>query len=199
LLDNGIEFKYIYARFKPFLFRPILKGGEFIFKKNKSECKIKDWYDERKYKKICFMKKHPYLRNAMYGIMLFDYYLQLLYKIQIPLLAGRNIVCDRYIFDTIITDISVDVDLSEREQVKIINKLLSIFPKPDIIFMLDAPEEVAFERKDDIVSIEYLADRRKNYLNLIKYFDIIKLNGTTPMDELRQTIKKLSLSKLEGN
>lgn len=199
LSNNGIEFRYVYARFKPLLFKPILMAGEFILKENKLGCKTKKGYNKRKYKKINLMNKYPYLRNAMYGILLFDYYIQLLYKIQIPLLAGRNIVCDRYIFDTIITDISVDVSLSEEESFNIINRLLLLLPKPDIIFMLDVPEEVAFKRKDDIVSIGYLKDRRNNYLNLIKYFDIIKLNGTDPIKELQQKITQLSLSKLEAN
>ena len=199
LSKKGIIFIYVYARFSPIFFKPMSKFAEFFLSMGINRPTMKDPYVERTHKKRSFLRKYPFIRSILYKILLADYRAQLFYKIQIPLLMGRNIVCDRYIFDTVITDIAVDAELSENEITTCIKALLSMLPRPDITFMLDTPEEIAYKRKSDISSIEYLADRRKNYLNLINRFDIILLDGTKSIEELQKEIEKVSFQYLEIN
>ena len=129
--------------------------------------------------------------------MLFDYYLQLLYKIEVPLLLNKNVVCDRYIYDTIITDIAIDMGYSEDEIFNLIERCLSILPTPDIVFLIDIPEEVAYNRKDDVPAIGYLRDRRKYYLSVADKFNMIKIEGDKEIEDIKRKIFTETLLKLE--
>jgi len=71
--------------------------------------------------------------------------------------------------------------------------MLKIFPKPDFVFMIDLPEEVAFNRKNDIQSVEYLKERRQLYLEMSDKYGFIKINGQdTPQDILAQVLLSLT-------
>lgn len=196
LSNNGIISKYVYARSVPIIFRPVLFMGNVLFLREKNE--ITD-YEGHTLEKKKLLKKHGFLSKVFYKILLTDYYFQLLLKIKIPLLLGKNLVCDRYIYDTIITDIGVDAGLSEKEMSHLIQKLLLKLPNPDIIFLLDVPEENAFKRKDDVPSVEYLRDRRKFYLNVLNKYNNVKiLDGTEDIGIIGKKILNIVNSSLAG-
>ena len=191
---NGIKSKYVYARLVPIIFRPLLVVGNLLFLRDKN---INMNYENRVHTKKNTLKKHIFLSKIFYKIMLFDYSLQLLCKIKIPLLLNKNIVCDRYIYDTIITDIAVDMEYSEEDIFNLIERFLSILPTPDISFLIDLPEEVAYNRKDDIDSIQYLRDRRKYYLSAADKFNMIKIDGDGGIEDIERKIFKETVLKLE--
>ena len=194
LSRNGIKSKYVYARLIPIIFRPLLIVGNLLFLRKKSINKDYEDYSDTKKNTL---KKHIFLSKIFYKIMLFDYYLQLLYKIKLPLLLNKNIVCDRYIYDTIITDIAVDMEYSEDEIFNLIERRLSILPAPDIIFLIDLPEEVAYRRKSDIPSVGYLKDRRKYYLSAADKFKMIKIDGDGGIEDIERKIFDETLLKME--
>ena len=51
-------------------------------------------------------------------------------------------------------------------------------------------EEIAFQRKDDTPSVEYLKERRKFYLDVGKEFGINVLDGAKGLQELLLEIEK---------
>lgn len=172
LKSDNTEFEYVYARFNPYLFKYIIKLSKMIFIRGQKP------YKERTHSKKKVLKEHSFLSKMYYKILLTEYYLQLIYKIKIPLFLGKNIVCDRYIFDTIITDISVDSNLKNDEMFQQIIKYLSKLPFPDIIFLIDVDETIAYNRKNDVESIEYLTDRKKGYLYFASRLDnVFIING----------------------
>ena len=194
LSRNGIKSKYVYARFVPIIFRPLLVVGNLLFLRSKN---INNDYENRLHTKKNTLKRHIFLSKIFYTIMLFDYFIQLLYKIKLPLLLNKNVVCDRYIYDTIITDIAVDMEYSEEKIFNRIERFLSILPTPDIIFLIDLPEEVAYSRKDDIDSMRYLRDRRKYYLSAANKFKMIKIEGDGEIEDIERKIFSETLLKLE--
>lgn len=194
LSRDGVKSKYVYARLVPIIFKPLLIVSNLFFLRDKN---INKDYENRLHTKKNILKKHIFLSKIFYTIMLFDYYLQLLYKIKLPLLLNKNVVCDRYIYDTIITDIAVDIEYSEDRIFNLIERCLSILPAPDIVFLIDLPEEVAYKRKSDILSIEYLRDRRKYYLSVADKFNMIKINGDEGKEDIERRIFKETLLKLE--
>ena len=191
---NGTKSEYVYARLVSIIFRPLLVVANLLFLRTKS---INNNYKDYSNTKKNILKRHIFLSKIFCTIMLFDYHLQLLYKVKLPLLLEKNIVCDRYIYDTIITDIAVDAGYSEEDTFNRIERCLSILPTPDIIFLIDLPEEVAYKRKSDIPSIEYLRDRRKYYLSAADNFNMIKIDGEGGIEDIEQRIFKKTLSKLE--
>ena len=185
LKDMGIKSRYVYNRYVPIILRPIMLIGELLFLRNKDFYKNYTLYSSTK---RTASKKHPVLARLYQHLLLFDYFFQILFKIKLPLLFGKNIVCDRYIYDTIVTDLSVDFNYSEEDVKKSLYKILSLFPKPDITFLVDLPEEIAYQRKDDVPSIDYLRDRRETYLHIGKECRMIILDGARPLDELKYII-----------
>ena len=185
LNKNSIKCKYVYGRIEPFISRVFIWVGRKLFLRGKDAFGN---YIEYSNIKRAAMKRNSFLSTIYQNILLFDYSLQLLFKIRIPLILGKNIVCDRYVYDTII-DLSVDMEFSGSEMRDLIKKLFYIAPKPDIVFLIDLLEEIAFQRKKDTPSIEYLKERRKAYFSIINEEEIVVLDGSKSLDKLKEIIQ----------
>jgi len=123
--------------------------------------------------------------------LMFDYSLQIIFKVKLPLIFGKNIVCDRYIYDTMITDLSVDMNYSRDKVTNVLKNLLRFFPEPNITFLIDVPEEIAYKRKDDTPSIEYLRERREIYLDVGRKYGMIILDGSKRLEELQLELQSV--------
>ena len=55
---------------------------------------------------------------------------------------------------------------------------------------IDLPVEIAYRRKDDIFSTDYISKRRTMYLEIRKKIDVSILNGSTRLEELNSLICK---------
>jgi len=139
--------------------------------------------------------KNRILRKIWNYIVIIDFLYIYLFKVKIPLLIGKNVICDRYIYDTI-ADLIYDRLYNERAS-KI---LLKLIPKPDLIFMLDVPEEISILRKDDTKDavnikeyddvIDYLKIHRNMYLKIAKSLKIPIIDTTKDFRELHEKIYK---------
>ena len=115
----------------------------------------------------------------------------MLRKVTLPLLRGKKLVSDRYVYDTLI-NMGLNMNYSALKIAKSINAFFRFFPRPDSTFLIDVPEEVAFSRKGDIPDIEYLRERRYIYLELAKIFHMHTLDGTKPLEVLtREVLKRM--------
>ena len=65
------------------------------------------------------------------------------------------------------------------------NVLLRLYPKPDLVILLDAPAEVVFARKGE-GTVEWLAERRQGYLRAIEgpWRSTAVVDATQPVDEV---------------
>lgn len=117
------------------------------------------------------------------SVMLLDYCAQLFVEITIPVMRHRTVVCDRYVYDTVISEIAVDMNLSNDGIYELIDKCLKVVSKPSVNFVLDVDERTAFDRKADTDSIEYLQDRRVRYLQMAKHYGMYVLDANrNPID-----------------
>jgi dTMP kinase len=82
--------------------------------------------------------------------------------------ANRNTICDRYLIDTLATDIAVDFGYEPRELIQLMRLLQDFFPKPDLTVLLRIRPSVAVQRKRDIEGVAYLNDRLRYYDSLIR-------------------------------
>lgn len=187
LRKQGLECNYVYARLNPFLSRPIMLVGRLLFL-NGRETTSRNYIEYSTIKRS-LMEYYPILSRIYLQILLVDFYFQIFFKVKIPLKLGKNIVCDRYVYDTVITDFSVHLNYSIDKIVNLVNNLLRLIPKPNIIFLIDVPEEVAYQRKNDIVSIEYLREKRWIYLKVGEKYNAILVDGTKPLKELKVSVQ----------
>ena len=170
LSQDNVKCKYVWTRWIATSLKPIV----VLIKKWLSKRKISDKnYIEYKSAKRRYLRKS--LARIWQNIVLFDYFLRVLVKIEIPLLFGNVLVCDRYLYDTLV-DLAVDSSYSKGQSKNMLNMYITLlFPKPDVVFLLDVPEEVALKRKGDIPALTYLIDRRNFYLALAEEYPYIKV------------------------
>jgi dTMP kinase len=65
---------------------------------------------------------------------------------------------------------------------------LNLLPKPDLVFLVNLPEEVAYQRKDDIPSVDYLKKKRAVYLRMEKKYKMTIIDGSKELADLKNVI-----------
>lgn len=187
LKKKGVKCHYVYGRLEPFLLKPFIIIGRKIFLKEKDMFQdYKDYSNEKKNK----IKKHSLLSKIYFFIMLLDYIIQLFLRVKIPFFMGYNIVCDRYIFDTVINDLAIDMNYPNKKMKKEIDKFFRFFPKPTISFLIEVPVNIAFKRKNDTPSPKYLEERASRYKFIASKYDMIVVDGSKDLEEVKSFIKK---------
>lgn len=185
LNKKGIRCQYVSAKLDPFILKPFIWVGRLIFLRGKSMFNNYSDYSGTKKETI---RNHPLLSGIYQQISLFDYSLQTLLKIRLPLFLGKNVVCDRYIHDVVV-NLAVELDYPDGKLRIILNKCLQMYPKPDLIFLADVPEEIAYQRKDDVPSLEYLKERRQIYLDIQRECNMINIDGCKTTAELENMVQ----------
>lgn len=192
---NNKEFKtmYVYNTYKPFFAKPLLVLAKLLFLKNKDMYKNYDEYYSAKKN----LSRRRLLYRMYQNSTLFDYVVQTFLKVNIPYFFGRNIVCDRYAYDVAV-NLAVEFDYSNDEMISVLNRLLKVLPKPHKVFLMDVQEDLAFSRKDDVPSVEYLRERRNIYLDIGKEYDMMILDGAKSLKDLENLIQNEVLECMEA-
>jgi thymidylate kinase len=118
----------------------------------------------------------------LYGLALLSFHLaQILFTVRRPIQGGHAVVCDRYIFDTM-------VDLHQDLHVPI-SRIRGIFgarwiPQPNCKVLLDLKEETAFGRKTDTASVDYLRNRRTMYLDIAREYGLTVVDAGQPIEAI---------------
>jgi len=173
-----------WVKFEPKMTKPFLAIARWLFFRKKD---LYDDYTEH------FNTKRSLLRNRFWStlyryLLLFDYFPQVFLKIKLPLRRAEIVICDRYIYDTVV-DLAVDSNYSDQQLKETMRHYSRLFPKPDLVFFIDLPEEIAHQRKDDIPSLHYLSERRKAYLSISQEYKMVILDGTTEPLRLKDVVK----------
>ena len=177
-IDNSIEYRY--CQYFAKLLYPIKKLAKFTVMRKTDEFKNYDNYNSTKKNTS---SKYPVLANAYAFLWLIDYMAQSFVKVLVPIMIGKKLIIDRYIFD-----IAVNLSLTTNNELSYAEKAIRFFttfmPKPDLVIFIDISEDVAFERKDDIQDVEYLSERRVRYQSLSEKYNFIVLEGDQTQDKL---------------
>jgi len=180
------NFLYVHSLIEARLLKPFLALGRTLLVKNKS--REKDYVEFSRLKRERF-SKIPLLYFFYKIIVFIDYVPQIFRKIIIPLKKGNRIISDRYVYDTFI-NMNMNKGCDIQSLSKSINSFFKFFPKPDITFLVDIPEEVAFLRKNDVPDIAYLKEKRPIYIELAKLYDMPVLDGAKPVEVLVTEVMK---------
>lgn len=170
--NSGKSCNYIWCGwrcFDSFLFRPIVKFVKNICGHKKEE------HGTNKYSEAN--------SNIILGYFtMIDYILKTLPSMLSSLYRYDYVIADRFIYD-----VMVGFSISYK---KInIKRFFWIFPRPDIIFFIDTPEYVAYNRKGDIPSIEYLYRQKSIYQKLFDEYDMLRIDGTKNIEDISNMIK----------
>lgn len=182
LNQRGLNFRYVHGLIWPKLAKPFMAIGRFLFARGRSR---ESDYKEFSTAKRSSFSKYPICFPLYRIILSLDYVPQIFGKISMPLLFGRKIISDRYVYDMVL-NIGLNVGGDVDEMIRSINRYFRVLPKPDVVFWVDVPEEVSFSRKDDVPCIEYLQERRGLYRKLADAFGMIVLDGTMSVEALTE-------------
>jgi thymidylate kinase len=184
---------YVYGRHQPFLILPLMKLGKYLFHNHADRMQDYQNYSLSKQQSI---HRHRILSKLYQSVLLFEYYWQVYTKIYFPLVFfKKTIISDRYVFDTVITDLAIDFDYSYEEIRGRIRHMFSFLPVPDIIFLIDTPEEIAFARKSDTPSLQYLRERRSTYAEIAREYGAVILNGSEPLEQIEKEMMRVIQEK----
>lgn len=189
LSRRGIKSVMVWVGLRPVLLKPFILLAKFLLvrKHNKFEN-----YKAHDRAKKSGMRKLAFLHKIYFLVLFIDYVPQVFFKVLLPSLLGRYVICDRYYHDLML-DYIVTINASHEKLFNLIHLSSRVFPGPNLAYFLSVPIEVAFERKNDIPSLEYLNERKFYYENIAKKLNIAYLDGT---DSLTKNCN-LILSDLE--
>jgi thymidylate kinase len=186
LEELGIKSKYVWLRFYHFFSLPVLL---LIRLRGLSSVTVSP-----SGKKVGYHQLHDHpLLSTLYQMTLFaDISMYKLIKIDVPRkVFSTNIVCDRFIYDTII-----DLMISTQDE-KITNKppgafFTRLIPNTAVVFLLSADYDNLIKRRDDIETDINLKKRIELYEKLPTIFKIHKINADdTQINITDQIIKGL--------
>lgn len=141
--------------------------------------------------------KSSRLSTVYQYLALSDYIVQGFVRISLPLAFGTNVICDRYIYD-LTTSIGVLLDYTADRTLALLDRCLGLLPRPDLVFLIDLPEALAYQRKDDVVSLNFLSVRRDIYLQMAEEHGMTILDGTSDPQELQQLAAAKVLQYMAG-
>ncbi len=178
---HEIACKYVWNRYEPQMLKPFLLIVKKIFMHERSE--------PSRHTKKNMLVKHSLFAIIYLYFLLIDYFLQIYKRVTLPLLLGTSVICDRYIYDTIV-DIALIFNYPSEQMNKLLAKSFKFVSHPDLVFLVDTPENIAYQRKDDIPSLDYLIQRREIYQKIAKENKMIILDGSKSIASLEEIIQK---------
>ena len=184
LRRQGVDAVYVYGRTYPVISRALMALGRMTLLRRKNI-----WRDYHRYtssKKQAM--RNPVLVWAYTSAILTDYFVQVWLKLLPHLLARRVVVADRYVYDTVISDLAVHLNYTEKQLECALRRTLKLVPAPLLTVLIDVPPEVAFARKDDVPHVDYLRERREWYIRLARWPRVALLDGQRPPQELVQAL-----------
>lgn len=138
------------------------------------------------------MFKNGLLRSAWQQVALAEHALHLWRHVTLPLQRGMIVVCDRYIYDTLVNQAvlfglpSACLKLIDAPHVS----------RPDLGFWLDVPPEIALRRKPDVYDRQHLERRIPLYASLAIALGFQRIDATRSADAVANEIWLAVLTRL---
>jgi thymidylate kinase len=189
LQEQDVDAVHAWARWKPILMLPArLLGRGIIRGKGVSPDDYRDFTDS----------KRAVLRGRLQASLwknfaLLEHSCQAFIKVRVPMLMGKTVVADRYVFDTLI-DLAVNLGVPPDDLLN--EPLLRLFPRPNLSILLDLSPKVGADRKGDGTPEEYLAERRDLYLQLSSALGMEQIDADRSPAEIHAEIRKRVWKKL---
>lgn len=168
-----------WAMLRPFLLRPLIAAAKFLLVRKAPKAQ---GYEAHIAAKRAGMNKLRFAHAIYLVVMVIDYLPQAWWKVGLPRLLGRHVICDRYYHDMAL-DYAITVNGDAARMMRVLHLLERLVPATDLHYFVDVPAEVAFARKDDVPSIAYLHERAGYYHTMASELGLPTLDGQAPPAE----------------
>jgi dTMP kinase len=180
---RGVRAVAVWSRWKPFIVRPFMATARRVSAAS-AAAGTNSYERQMTFKRRVF--RLAFVRHLWQWVASFDHGVQTIPRI---VRAGRNanlVIADRYYHDAL-----VDMGANFGSSAPAPRGFFRLFPKPDCVIVLDAPEAVVFKRKDDVPSIDYLRQRRPLYLQLARAHGWPIVDATRPPDQVHEDVSHI--------
>lgn len=192
LIFCELKTRYCWSRVGSSIFlKPFSRAAKIFYNLRKGKqpnVQDENYTESDQRRKDLFDKSSP-LRQIGLFLLISEMTWQYFFKITVPLFFKKVVICDRYIYDTIV-DVSVryGFDIESIEGKLFVKILSALTPKPDIVFLLYIPPEDACSRKEvNIKQSQLVKDQIRLYQKIVKVFNLDQINTDN-----NTSIKKIS-------
>lgn len=179
LAARGIPAQARWAALRPVLLKPVIALAKFLLVRKAPKA---DNYAAHMAAKRSGMNKMRFAHGVYFFIMALDYLPQAWWKVGLPRLLGRHVICDRYLHDLAL-DYAITVNGDTQRMMRALHALQWLVPATDLHYFVAIPPEVALLRKDDVPSIDYLHERDHYYRAMVQALGVPLLDGQAPIAE----------------
>jgi dTMP kinase len=184
---NGRRVIYLYGQHRPFLLWLLKLPARVLFLGRNDQFKN---YTRYKTRKECVINRHPRLAQ-LYSLFLYlDVVLQTWPKILWARWTADVVIMDRYYLDWVV-NVGVLRHSPLRQLLCDARRLEWLLPKAQAHIFLDVCENSAFQRKNDIPSLEYLRERRERYLAIAPHYDFQIVDANQDVETVFQRVRTL--------
>jgi thymidylate kinase len=134
---------------------------------------------------------NPFISTLWFYFSLFELAAQVFFKVRVPMLFGRVVICDRYLADSILdlmTRFGVD-DLDGRFANSFI---YSFFPQPDLAIYLYVSAEGSIARKREEFTVKQLQRRVRCLEEISRKIPMIRIESEKGLNSVIDQLTELS-------
>jgi thymidylate kinase len=186
---NGIPAAVLWNRWKPFLSAGVIRLAK-RYLRARERVKAEDYrgFTDAKRRSM----KSVWKRNLWQMMVWGEYAVQVRARILSHRRKGLAILCDRYVYDTLV-DVAINFSLPpDRLDELMDHPFLSLFPKPGLVIFIDVDPETGSKRKSDGTPTAYLADRREYYAAMARLLRAPIVDGGARIESVADSIWELA-------
>lgn len=191
---------YRWVRWEPWLTRPLMSlarhtlspaGGGQRPEDDQGHARFRDR------KRGLFRRR--WLRAVWTTVVLLEYLPQAWWRLAVPMVRGRTIVCDRY-WPDVLVDLAMNYGTgSEGVEQLAGHPLLNLFPAPSTVVYFDVDPQVGYDRKRDGTPLAYLEDRHPVYHAWAERAGAIVLDANRPLEDVQAALREALLGGDPGH
>ena len=184
LESQGLRIDYVYGRHAPRrLTKIIFQIGRFLGNRPRATITNSSHRQSQ-----TSMKGIPFATVVTSAAILVDYVPSIGSDIRRKVRRGESVLLDRYIFDTVVSDIAAVFEAHRGALLRILKLFQAFAPMPNLVVLMDIPVEISLGRKSDTANPSYLNYCRSSYLYLADRFHWVVLDSR---DEFGKTDDRL--------
>jgi thymidylate kinase len=184
---TGRRPSYIYCQHQPFLVWLLKLPARLLFMRKTDQFKDYGGYKARK---DVVSSRSPWLTRLYALLSYLDVAMQTWPKLLWARWTTDILLLDRYYLDWV-----VNVGVLERNSLEAMLRdarcLERALPRAQIHVFLDVSEETAFQRKNDIQSVQYLRERKERYLQLAPHYGFHVVDANQDAETVFQQVRAL--------
>jgi thymidylate kinase len=142
--------------------------------------------------------RNRFTRTACAWANALDLALLYQWKVRLPLLTGKVVVCDRYTADAAV-EIASRLGVSDPMSVPAVRVLMALAPWPDSAYLLDLPAEVAAFRSADPEDVWAMLGQRKLYRRVADAAKMDLLDVSGDFANANDRLVRRALQEYEDN